>query len=372
MIRAMVLERFGERFVPTEFDGPRLEDGEVLVRILAAGVCGSDLYIWKGRDPRVPLPIILGHEGVGRVAAVAGTKRDLDGKLLQLGDMVVWNRGVSCKTCYQCVVRRKPGLCPNRKVYGISLPCDQRPYLLGTYSEATVLLAGVEVLKVGGPRSGEHGRGLDPAELVAATCSGATAAHAIEVANIQPGDTVVVMGPGPLGIFCTAMAREAGAGNIVAFGTKAWKLEKTREFGATHLVNVNDSSPDERAKLIEELTCGRGAEVVIDTVGRAETVAEGLDLAARGGSYVNPGIAVPVGEVAVRFYEQVTLKDLRIQGVWVNDGAHLLRAVRLVESRRYPFADIVTHRFGLADAGEALRASERREVLKAVLMPEAS
>lgn len=357
--RAMVIERFGESLKAREFD-VELREGQMLVRVESAGVCGSDLYIWKGNDPRVPLPLIPGHEAVGRVEKIAGEKRDILGHELKEGELVVWNRGVSCKKCYFCVVKKKSALCPERRVYGISMSCKAPPYLLGTYSEAVVLLRDTEVICVGD---------VEPSTLVSATCSGATAGHTLELASIRPMDTVVVMGPGSLGLFCTAMAREAGAGRIVVFGTKDWKLKKALRFGADSTVNVSNTTPDERVKYIRDMTGGRGADVVIDAVGKRDSILEGMELCVRGGTYINCGVAVPLGQVPLAFYEQVALKNLRVQGVWVNDSSHLMYAVKLVESGRYPFEELVTHRFGLEEAGEALRALERRETIKAVLIP---
>ena len=100
--KAAVLQQFNEPLALQTFPLVPLADGEVRVRIKAAGVCGSDVHMWRGQDPRTPLPMILGHEGVGEIAEINGTKLDLFGRELKPGDPVLWERGVMCGTCVQC------------------------------------------------------------------------------------------------------------------------------------------------------------------------------------------------------------------------------------------------------------------------------
>ena len=97
---------------------------------------------------------------------------------------------------------------------------------------------------------------------------------------------------------------------------------------------------------------------------------QGIDWVAPGGVYALPGAAVPIGEVPVAMYEQVIRKNIRLQGVWVSDTSHFYQAAQLVIAGRYPFEKLVTHRFPLQEADQGLQALKRREVLKAVLVPQ--
>ena len=360
--RAMVLTEFRQPLQLQSFPVPALTEGQVLVRLAASGVCGSDLHIWQGHDPRIQLPLIPGHEALGVVADICGERTTIDGQPVAPGDLIAWDRGVVCGECYYCVTKKYPSLCPNRTVYGITMPCTQPPHLLGGYAEAMVLSAGAKLLKLPA--------GADPATLVPATCSGATAAHAIATSGIVPGDSVVVTGPGTLGLFAMAMANELQPARIVAFGTKQHRLDMARKFGATHVANVRETSVQERHQMVMDLTGGRGADVVIDASGKGETVAEGIKLLGRCGTYSLPGIAVPVGDVPVSFYEDVARRNVRIQGVWVSDHAHLRAAIDIVLAGKYPFEELITHRVRLDQANEAMAALARREVLKAVIVPE--
>ena len=132
--RALVLEKFGQPLVLKEFELPEPGPGEVLTRINAAGVCGSDLHMWHGKDPRTPLPIILGHEGVGEVVKSGEGVLDAGGCPVSPGDPIVWERSLTCGECYFCN-RGEEYLCPNRKVYGINIGSSEPPHLSGNYAD---------------------------------------------------------------------------------------------------------------------------------------------------------------------------------------------------------------------------------------------
>ncbi len=344
-----------------------LKLGEALVKLEASGVCGSDVHMWKGKDPRTPLPLVLGHEGVGTVVEVRGSKTDIFGGKIEEGDSIIWDRGITCGRCYYCTVRKEPSLCPKRQVYGIVRD--------GCYATHMTLLPQTKTIRLESllgtedERHKEHT--IDPAILVAAACSGATAAHTIELLPIRPGDVIFIQGPGPLGLFCLAFAFVKGATKAAVIGTRADapRLHLSKEFGAVRTFVVEDSSADDRKKEILGMTSGIGASVVIDCTGTPASLNEGLRLTAPGGTYSLPGIATPVGEVPLRLYEDVARKNVRIQGVWVSDTSHLFQAVRLVLSKRFPLDKLVTHRFPLEQVMDALTVVESKEAIKAVLVP---
>ncbi len=361
--KAVVLEKFNEPLALREFAVQPLAEGEVLVKILAAGVCGSDVHMWRGKDPRTPLPMILGHEGVGEVADVGGEKRDLFGRPLRPGDRVMWERGVMCGRCYYCVVRKEPSLCPHRKTYGISFSCAEPPHLRGCYAEYLHVMAGAHFIKIEDD--------IDPAVLVAASCSGATAAHAIEVSRVRPGDVVLIVGPGPVGLFSLAFALKAGASRVYVSGTSADKarLAMAREFGAAGTLVVDEMSAEERREFLLGVTGGFGPNVIIDCTGSVRALAENIELVAPGGTYSIPGIAEPREKFPVDLFAWIARKNVALQGVWVSDTNHLWQAIELVLSREFPFERLVTHRFPLEEAMAGLEAVEKCEAVKAVLEP---
>jgi len=362
-VRAAVLSKFNEPLEMREFSTTPLAPGEVLVKIAAAGICGSDVHMWRAKDPRTPVPIILGHEGVGTVAEIGGTKTDLFGRELKEGDLVLWERGIMCGRCYACVILKRPALCATRKTYGISVSCEEPPHLQGCYAEHLHVGANQNFIRID--------KKIDPAVLVPATCSGATAAHTIEQSGIRPGDNIVVIGPGPLGLFVMAMARNRGASMIIVMGTAAdeGRLELCKEFGANLTMVVDKIKLADRVAEVKKLTWGVGANVVIECTGVRKAAEEALHFAAPGGTVMIPGIATPVGHAPVSLYEHLARWNIRLQGVWVSDTSHLRQAAKLVLAKKFPFEKIITHRFKLEEATEALKTVERREAMKAVLVP---
>ena len=353
-IKATVLKEFNQPLAIEEKELPSLENGQVLVRISAAGVCGSDVHMWKGKDLRTPLPLILGHEGVGIVEEVKGKKEDILEGRIGPGDFIIWDRGVTCGNCYFCLVKKEPSLCLNRQVYGIIRD--------GCYATHLILLKETRIIKIE--------EKIDPVILVSASCSGATTAHTIELCNICQGDTVIIQGPGPMGIFALAFARGRGADKIIFIGTNEDKgrLKLCLEFGASETLNIDEASFEERLSYIKEKTKGLGADVVIDCTGSPYAIKEGLKMTAAGGTYTLPGVATPIGSIPINFYEDVARKNVRIQGVWVSDTSYLYQAVKLVLSKKYPFEKLITHKFRLEEATEALKVVDTRKAMKAVLV----
>lgn len=362
--RAMVLKNFNSPLELQEFPLVPPAPGEILVRIESSGICGSDLYMWKGRDPRTPLPIILGHEGVGRIESIDHGRKDVLGKPLHAGDRVIWDRGVPCLKCYYCQVKKQPSLCTARKIYGINLSSAKAPHLRGGYADLIYLFPETKLIKLND--------GLPPEIFSAAACSGATAAHTIELAHVRPGDTVVVLGAGSLGLFAIRMALDRGAAQVVAvdIGKSLHKLQMAGQFGAEHTLIYDETSLEERTAFVRNLTGGRGADLVIEASGAAKSVEEGVHYLSRGGKLLLPGAAVPIGDVKFPIYESVVSKNVTIQGVWVSDTSHLYQAVAHVEKHADLYSKIVSAVFPLKKANEAFQFLLNKKAIKVVLKPE--
>ncbi|MGI9862660.1 zinc-binding dehydrogenase [Moorella naiadis] len=359
--RACLVEAFKEPLRIKEITIPELEPGQVLVKIKAAGVCGSDLHIWRGEDPRIKLPLILGHEGVGEVAAVKGKKLTVEGKEVKEGDSILWNRGLSCGHCYYCAVLKEPSFCPHRIVQGINITCNEPPYLNGCYADFLILPAGIDVFHLPS--------GIDPAVLVAASCSGATAAHGFDLARPEPGEAVAVVGPGPLGLFAVAFARAYGASQVILSGGSQVRLEMGRTFGATATLNRHEQQPGERIAAVMDLTRGRGADLAVEAVGSAAALEEAIALVRPGGTVLSVGFGQPGGSFAFDGYQHLARRNIRLQGVWVSDTRHVYRAMAMILAHPQLFSRMITHRFPLEQVNEALEVMARKEAIKAVLIP---
>ncbi|MBN1293091.1 MAG: zinc-binding dehydrogenase [Candidatus Latescibacteria bacterium] len=358
--KAMVLEAFRESLSLIEVEIPPLEEGQILVKLQASGVCGSDVHMWNGEDPRVPLPIILGHEGVGTVVDLKGVKRTVDGDPINPGDNIIWNRGVTCGKCYYCTVLKEPSLCENRRVYGINIPLNEKPYLNGCYAEHIILRTGTDIFTA--PEN------INPSILVSSSCSGATCAHAFDMLTEHlTGKTVVVQGPGPLGVWAVVFARSLGAFQVFVIGGSTERLELCKDFGATNILNRHETTPGERKSAVLSVTHGRGADLVIEAVGAHGAVEEGIGLLRKGGTYLSTGYAQPAGLESIDFYRDVVFRNIRIQGVWVNDTSHLKQAINLIQQNPTLFEKLITQKFSLEETNEALIAMKEKKVVKAVL-----
>jgi threonine dehydrogenase-like Zn-dependent dehydrogenase len=362
--RAMVLEAFNEPLAMKTFPIPKLNQGEILVKVHVAGVCGSDVYMSQGMDARLKLPMILGHEGVGEVVEIVGEKKYVDdGSPVKVGDKVMWSRGVTCGHCYFCKIKNEPSLCLNRWVWGIHLSCAHPPHLTGNYAQYLPLHANADLFRLDSD--------ADLEAFVAASCSGGTTAHAVDLSGMEPGDTVLVQGPGPVGIYAVAFAKSLGASQIFVTGGTEKRLEICRAFGATTIMNRHKTTEEERKEIVLEATHGLGVDVAFEMVGSPEALRECISLPRIGGACITAGFGEPHGKIEIDCFHDVGRKNLRLQGVWVSDVRHTHMSLQLTRNHADKFKQLITHRFDLSEANEALRVMKAKEAVKAVILPHA-
>ena len=357
--KVAVLEEFNKPLVLKSVEIPEIPSGGLLVKLVASGVCGSDLHIIEGKDPRVPLPIILGHEGVGEVVEINGEKKDLNGVSLRKGDLIIWNRGVVCEECFYCKVIKEPFLCENRKVYGINRSFSEYPYLLGAFSEYIILEEKTEVIKLS--------LKVDLETMVIAGCSGATAVHAFDyLKDNLLGSTVVVQGGGPLGLFSAALAKYQGAKNVVLITGSLKRIEVAQKIGIDLVIKRDEFTEEERIKKVYDVTYGKGADVVIEATGFNSAITEGIKLLRKGGTYLIVGIATPQDKIPIDFYD-ISSKNLNVQGVWVSDARHFRKAVTFIEKHEDIFREMITHRISLEEINEGLKLLKEKKAGKIVI-----
>lgn len=359
--KAMVFQQDKEPLVLTEFDIPKLNEGEILVKILASGVCGSDVHLWKGEDPRTPKNMIPGHEGVGVIEEISGERKSVNGEQLKVGDRIIWDRGMPCGRCYYCKVLKQPSLCMERKVYGLNQSINDYPYLNGCYSEYIILTSGKDIFKID--------EDIDPALLVTAACSGATVCHGFDMHRPSVGNQVLIVGDGPIGIYSVLLAKLSGAGKIIVTGGSEQRLSFCKEIGADEVINIKQTSLEERREMVLDLTSGRGADFCIEAAGYPESLQETLDLAGMGAVCLSYGFGQPMGTFPFDGHEHLVRKNLKLQGVWVSDTTHTYQAMSIVKNHQEVFRKMVTYRFPLEEANEAISVMEKQEAIKAVLLP---
>jgi len=367
--RASLLSGPRGKFVIGEFPVPDPAPGAVLMKVELCGVCGTDVHTWQSEDIGLEYPISLGHEIVGTVEALGeDVKTDYIGRPLKVGDRIGVIPAIHCHRCYFCTISKTPEKCIHWKTYGTWPRADREPHFTGGYADYLYIHDPNSVfLKMECPA--ERGVFLEPVAVVI---------HAILLAQIKLGDTVVVQGCGPIGLLTIACASVAGASRIIAIGRRNRKrLELARTMGAKEVISVIDM-PDleERRRFIFEHSINRvGADVVFNTVGSPQAFEEGFHYVRDAGTFVEVGNFVDTGAVAVNPATQVLGKDVKVIGSFDNEAEHFVRGLPVIEDERLPLPELITHRLPLEDverACEAIRKGEPldgKEIVKIVIDP---
>jgi threonine dehydrogenase-like Zn-dependent dehydrogenase len=361
---AIVLERFGDPVRLERFPVPEPGRGAVLAHVDFGGVCGTDVHLQAGRLP-IPVPVVLGHEGVGRVAALGeGVERDAQGAPLSVGDRIAWASSISCGACFYCRDVAAPTLCESRRIFGINRPADSFPHLSGSWADAIHLDAGATILR------------LDDATpsraVIALGCAGPTAVHGlVEIAPVRVGETVLVQGAGPVGLASAMYAHLAGAGTVILAGAPTSRLERARALGVgdVHL-DIGELSAEARLQEVHRITGGRGADLVVECTGVPTAVAEGIDLCRPGGRYLVLGQYTDHGVTPINPH-LITRKQLQVFGSWAFSAAHYGAYIRSIPQlvARFDIGALV-ETFPLSRAQDAIDAARSGEIGKAALVPD--
>lgn len=364
-VRAAVLEATGGDVEIRSYPAPHAQPGAVVVDIVHAGICGTDIHLQDGRLP-VPLPVILGHEAVGIVRELGdGVDLDATGTPLRVGDPVVWASSIPCGRCYHCVALGEYSLCEQRRIYGINQSSEIWPQLSGGWAERIYLQPATAIFRV--PDR------LSALQVVALGCAGPTIVHGLlGHAAPQVGETVVVQGAGPVGIAAAMYARLAGAGTIVLVGGPAARMTVAEEIGVCDVSVDLDRCADPESRLaavLDAVPGRRGADLVIEATGLPGAVAEGIDMARRGGRYLVVGQYTDHGATLINPHH-VTRKQLNVIGSWAFSAKHYETYVatlpQLVE--RFDVLRLVTE-YPLAQANQALADMRAGTTIKSVLSP---
>jgi threonine dehydrogenase-like Zn-dependent dehydrogenase len=364
VIRAAVMTAPGGSIVIRELPEPELEPGAVLLDTILSEVCGTDVHLRHGRLAGVPYPIVPGHMSVGRVAETGGPARDIEGRAVQLGDLVTFlDVHETCHACWYCLVAKQSTRCPKRRVYGITYSADEGP--LGGWAERIWLKPGVRIVPLA--------PGVTPERWMGAGCGLPTALHAVDRADIRLGDRVAIQGSGPVGLSAAILARLSGAGSVIVLGDPEGRLEAARSLGADATIPVGATTADERVERVRELTSGRGADVTIEATGVPSAVREGMQMTRDGGRLVVVGQYTDAGDATFNPHADINRRHLEIRGTWGSDYSHVHRAMEIVarHGEEVRWERTITRAYGLEEMDQALDEVEAGSVVKAVVRPRA-
>ncbi|HVH70163.1 MAG TPA: zinc-binding dehydrogenase [Candidatus Dormibacteraeota bacterium] len=323
---------------------PTIKDEEVLLLVGAVGVCGSDVHQYHNSQSwPVRVPVVLGHEFCGTVAQVGARVKGF-----REGDRVVSETAASI--CGECLLCRtgKYNLCPNRSGFGSGTD--------GAMASFVCVPA----------RCLHHIPDSLPFERAALTEPCCVAYNAVAVKSaIRPGDTVVVIGPGPIGLLCTEMARIAGARNLIVAGTTqdASRLDVARLLGATQTVDVQNADIIE---CMREISDGLGADVVIDAAGASAALKTALGIVRPGGQITKIGW----GPQPLNFsLDALVQKAVRLQGSFSHTFENWEKVVAMLSAKQVNLGPIISQVAMLDHWKDCFDGMYTGKYVKAVLCP---
>ena len=359
-----------------EFPKPTLQNGSILAKVKLCGICGTDVHMFKGHL-NVDFPIIPGHELVAEVYEIGGSEvlSDVLGNAIKQGDLIVWPcvydtcRG-KCWYCRWYGDYYGTSLCQEMKAHGFQ-NCETPPHLLGGWAEYIYLPPTTWVYKVPEGMPEEIAILVDPL----------SSSNGIERAvfhsswlnrGLNLSSVVVIQGSGPIGTLGAVKARSLGANRVLMVGGPAERLEVARDFGVDETLNIFDvPEARERIKWVRDLTGGLEADVVVECTGVPDAVPEGLEMLKRGGVYVEIGHYTDAGDTKINPHSHLLAKDVTLIAQAGYARQQFRKDLALLERLRssYPFRQLVTHTFDLADATKALEIAGTQRAMKVAIRP---
>jgi threonine dehydrogenase-like Zn-dependent dehydrogenase len=347
--RLAILKAYGGEFELREYPVPEPEPGAILIKLTRAGICGSDLHIWRGEMKDVygalPKDLTFGHEMCGRVAKLgAGVETDSMGQPLHEGDRVAFLYFFPCGRCPVCL-HDEMGACPRKaranRVAGTA------PYFNNAYGEYYYLRPNHYVFKVPDALSDDV--------VTPANCALSQVLYGLRRAGLRAGQSVVIQGAGGLGINAVAVARDAGAQTIIVIDGLRERLELAKAFGADHTIDLNElKTVDKRVDAVKSLTGGFGADIAADFVGYPEVIPEGLRMLTGGGTYLEVGSIAP-GNVFSYDATALVRGNVRLVATSNYSPWALEQSLAFLTRNhtRFPFDRVVSHVFPLDRISEA-------------------
>ena len=341
-MKALLLTRYMQLEM-AELPETKPEAGEVLIRVAACGICGSDVHGYDGSSGRRVPPIVMGHEGAGTVAALGDGVTDF-----AAGDRVTFDSTVYCGTCPPCR-RGEINLCDNRQVLGVSCAEYRRA---GAFAEYVAVPSRI-VYRL------PDGLSFAEAAMLEAA---AVAVHAVSLAQFLPESTGLVVGAGMIGLLAAQALRAAGCSRVFVADVDGSRLKLAQDLGAVVL-----SAETDVAAQVLQLTGGAGADAVVEAVGRTETVTASVESVRKGGTVVlvgniSPDVTIPLQKVVTR--------QIRLQGSCASAGEYP-RAMGLLASGAIQVKPLITAIAPLSEGPQWFARLHARapNLMKVVLVP---
>jgi L-iditol 2-dehydrogenase len=358
-----------------------LEEGAVIIKVEMSGICGTDKHAFDGdvtlyggteAEQDMVFPAVHGHENSGIVVEMNGDGNEIEysGKDLKIGDRVTNCPNVICGRCWYCRRIHSLPFCSHHQGIGMTYRSDLFPYITGGWGEYLYLPPKAWIYKVPEELTVEE-TALSEVFVVSSLLDRAKMYNQVEARGFGFGDTVVVQGLGAVGMCMVAKARLLGAGKIIGLDSRQFKLNMAKEFGADMTIDVSRYTDDELVELIRGETEGRGADVVVETVGQPKVLDVDLRMLRRGGTYCETGNFVDTGSVELNVHRHLAAKNVLFIGNTNHPHdmyyAHFDMMIRHRDS--FPWGKLITHRFALGDCEAAMKKAYDPDALKVEFVP---
>lgn len=343
-----------------EVELPELELNSALLKVDLSEVCGTDVHLQQGRLRGVPYPLVPGHVTVGHIEKLRGSILDVNGQSFSEGDQITFlDVHRTCNACWNCLVARATTRCPHRRVYGITYGLADG--LCGGWASHIYLKPGTRCLRMN----------AEPELFMAGGCALPTALHALERANVQIADTVLVLGSGPVGINAVIFSLMGGALKVLCIGAPDTRLDAARTAGASATLSIKDTNYDQRHEWVLQQTEGRGADITIEATGVPAAVVQAMRFTRDAGRVVVVGQYTDHGDVEFNPHADLNRRHLDVRGCWGSDFSHFYKGVQLVSDslRAKAWEGMKLDSYSLEQANEALSDVADGRVLKALIRP---
>jgi threonine dehydrogenase-like Zn-dependent dehydrogenase len=358
-----------------------IEPGAVIAKIEMAGICGTDKHAFDGdttlyggteSEQDMVYPHVPGHENSAIVVEMNGKGTDIEysGKDLKVGDRITHCPNVICGRCWYCRRIHALPFCPDHQGIGMTYSSAVAPYFIGGWSEYIYLPPKTWIYKSNEELTVEE-NALSEIFVVSALLDRAKQYSSIEARGFNFGDTVVMQGLGAIGMTMIAKARLLGAGKIIALDSKLPNLALAKEFGADISIDISKYTDDEMVEVIRSYTEGRGADVVVEGVGRPDVVDVGLRMLRRGGTYCETGNFADTGSVNLNIHRHFSAKNVLFIGNTnhPHDQYYIHHDMMIRHRHQFPWHKLITHRFDLDQCEDAMKAAYTPEALKVEFVP---
>lgn len=325
--------KLGEREIP------KVKEDEILIKVLACGICGTDVHVFKGINKGKP-NIIRGHEFVGEILEIGEKVKDLKPR-----DIVVVDPNIPCMSCYQCR-NGKIHLCKNLTAIGVDVDGGFAEYCVVPSKQAYILPSNIE------PIVGALAEPL------------ACAIHGIDRVGIKEGEDVLIIGGGALGLILTQLAVNAGASKVFVSEPQKEKRDLALGFGASRVI---DPISEDLIDVVKKETDDRGVDVVIEAVGSGKTILQAVKVVSDGGKVLFFGVAPEDVLIDISPFE-VYRRELTLLGSFVNPFT-MDRAVSLISTRRINLYPLISEIIPLRDIEEGIEIASSGKAIRVIVRP---